>query len=198
MQTTTEPTLCDRAAEIVREARADGIDFNDLLVSASIQHTESPIEQVFAVAYATILFDGPQLDTSIKWNRQIDLAPLLADDLKSMPYRPFTVDQANVVIPQCKLPQGRVDFVLLRWLRDVERLRSPLVRSPMVIVECDGHEYHERTPKQAERDRSRDRAFQAAGHTVLRFTGRELWRDPYACVDQVDDFLNGVRPKSGT
>lgn len=54
-----------------------------------------------------------------------------------------------------------------------------------LIVECDGHEFHERTKEQAAKDRSRDRASTLAGMEVFRFTGSELWRDPYGCAGQV-------------
>jgi very-short-patch-repair endonuclease len=54
-----------------------------------------------------------------------------------------------------------------------------------VVIEVDGHEFHERTPEQAERDRSRDRAMAAAGTMVLRFTGREINRDASACAQEV-------------
>jgi len=50
------------------------------------------------------------------------------------------------------------------------------------VVECDGHDFHERTKRQARRDRKRDRDLQAAGYAVLRFTGSEIWGDVVACA----------------
>lgn len=49
-------------------------------------------------------------------------------------------------------------------------------------VECDGHEFHERTKEQAQRDKERDRYLQSLGLMVLRFTGSEIWRDPIGCA----------------
>lgn len=46
------------------------------------------------------------------------------------------------------------------------------------VIECDGHDFHERTKKQAEHDKKRDRFLQAEGFPVLRLTGSEIWRDP--------------------
>ena len=54
-----------------------------------------------------------------------------------------------------------------------------------VAVECDGHEFHERTKEQAERDRKRDRYMQIHGWIVLRYTGREIHRDTNACAVEV-------------
>jgi very-short-patch-repair endonuclease len=56
-----------------------------------------------------------------------------------------------------------------------------------VVVECDGHDFHERTKAQAERDRSRDREMTLAGHTVLRFTGSEIHRDLPRCAADVHE-----------
>jgi very-short-patch-repair endonuclease len=53
-----------------------------------------------------------------------------------------------------------------------------------MIVECDGHEFHERTKEQASRDKERDRALQSAGFLVFRFSGADIWRDVFACATQ--------------
>lgn len=58
-----------------------------------------------------------------------------------------------------------------------------------VAVECDGHDFHERTRAQAERDRSRDRDMAMHGYGVLRFTGSEIARDAVACAAQVAEQL---------
>jgi very-short-patch-repair endonuclease len=70
---------------------------------------------------------------------------------------------------------------LLDWPADFV-LSCPSISSKKVIVECDGHDFHERTKEQAARDRSRDRATQAAGHIMLRYTGSEIYRDPLGCA----------------
>lgn len=64
----------------------------------------------------------------------------------------------------------------------------------ITIIECDGHDFHERTKEQAQRDRSRDRWFTTQGVTVLRFTGSEIYRDPFKVADEIIDWLE--RPYS--
>ena len=59
-----------------------------------------------------------------------------------------------------------------------------------LIVECDGHDFHERTKEQAARDRERDRAAQLAGMEIFRFTGSELWRDPLGSANQIIQWAN--------
>lgn len=45
------------------------------------------------------------------------------------------------------------------------------------VVECDGHEYHEKTKSQAQKDKKRDRDMTTEGFTVLRFTGSEIYNN---------------------
>lgn len=151
--------------------------------------SDTPIEQLFAVAYLATLWDDVGLERMIKWRKSPEFGRFLADEYQTVEYNPFLVGRADFVCPQFQMEGWRVDFAILRFALAGNRTGTPLVRAPLVIVECDGHEFHERTAEQAERDRSRDRAFQAAGHVVFRFTGRELWRDPFACAEQVDSFL---------
>lgn len=53
------------------------------------------------------------------------------------------------------------------------------------VVECDGHEFHEKTKRQAARDRQRDRACQALGYQLFRFTGSEIFADASGCALEV-------------
>ena len=54
-----------------------------------------------------------------------------------------------------------------------------------LVVEVDGHEFHERTKFQAARDRQRDRAMIPAGFRVVRFTGQEVYRAAEDCAQEV-------------
>lgn len=81
---------------------------------------------------------------------------------------------------QVRILDWRVDFVVSVGVRERGRIRAR-----RLAIECDGHDFHERTKEQAARDRSRDRALQAAGYTVMRFTGSELYRDPVGCVLEI-------------
>nr|WP_253817543.1 DUF559 domain-containing protein [Vibrio coralliilyticus] len=54
-----------------------------------------------------------------------------------------------------------------------------------ICIECDGHEFHERTPEQAKKDKSKDRVLKEKGIDVIRFTGTEITREPDKCAEQV-------------
>lgn len=92
--------------------------------------------------------------------------------------------------PQAEIGEYRVDFLLHainNRTTDSERVWRRLV------IECDGHEFHERTKEQAAKDRSRDRWLTAHDYDVFRFTGSELWRDPWGCAMQVMDWAKKGR-----
>lgn len=73
---------------------------------------------------------------------------------------------------------GRYALDLLLWSHSV------------LAIECDGHDWHERTPEQAAHDRRRDRAVLRTGIPTIRFTGREILRNPDGCaIEVIDTFL---------
>ncbi|MCU1286378.1 MAG: hypothetical protein JWO13_2728 [Acidobacteriales bacterium] len=81
--------------------------------------------------------------------------------------------------PQARLGKHRVDLLIIyRDSPDSNWERA-------VIVECDGHDFHERTSEQAGSDKKRDRNLQALGYPVFRFTGSEIWKDMFGCASEV-------------
>lgn len=58
-----------------------------------------------------------------------------------------------------------------------------------VVIELDGHDFHEKTKSQVPRDKMRERALINSGATVLRFSGSEVFRNPRACVEEVVSFI---------
>lgn len=84
------------------------------------------------------------------------------------------------VRPQAQVGDWRVDFLFHAWGWNTPKFMR-------FIVECDGHDFHERTKEQAARDRARDRQAMIDGIPVLRFTGSEIWKNPWGCAEE---FLN--------
>jgi very-short-patch-repair endonuclease len=89
----------------------------------------------------------------------------------------------TVCAPQVQVGSYRVDFLFGSQMSD----NDPLC---LVAVECDGHEFHEKTKQQAARDKGRDRDLTSNGIKVFRFTGSEIWKNPGACADDVLMFLS--------
>lgn len=84
-----------------------------------------------------------------------------------------------------KLSSGseyRLDFFIQARVNGVNRAIS---------IECDGHEFHERTKEQVERDNKRTRDLQMAGITVVRFAGSEIVKSPAQCAREANMVLFG-------
>lgn len=62
--------------------------------------------------------------------------------------------------------QYRVDFLVTAEFSDDK-----------IVIECDGHEFHEKTKEQAKHDKERDRYLTAQGFKILRYTGSEIYND---------------------
>lgn len=88
------------------------------------------------------------------------------------------------IIPQKKIGKYRVDFLVNAYTREEE---PKLIKQ--VVVECDGHSFHEKTKEQARHDKERDRYLQAQGYTVLRYTGSEIFQNAGNCADEVFQIL---------
>lgn len=92
----------------------------------------------------------------------------------------FADDGCFVLNPQEEIetPGGRfrVDFLI------AAKVRGQYVS---IAVECDGHDFHEKTKAQAAKDKKRDRSLKLAGVDVIHFTGSEIWADPRECAKEV-------------
>jgi very-short-patch-repair endonuclease len=92
-------------------------------------------------------------------------------------------------VPMCCIPQHKVetrDFLgAAKTFRIDFVFISRAAKGLKVAVEVDGHDFHERTKEQAQRDKSRDRLLTQAGYTVFRYTGSEIYRDTDRCVSEV-------------
>lgn len=77
--------------------------------------------------------------------------------------------------PQAVLGNYRVDFLF-----GLVKHRTNLLKC--IVIECDGHDWHERTKEQAARDKARDRFLSTQVGRVIHFTGSELYREMGRCA----------------
>jgi very-short-patch-repair endonuclease len=88
-----------------------------------------------------------------------------------------------IIVPQLNIPNvGHVDFAIFD--------PQISVQNPLVVVECDGHEFHDRTPAQASEDRRRDRVLQKLGFPLLRFTGTDVVRNKTEVAQEIAEFVD--------
>lgn len=95
---------------------------------------------------------------------------------------PHDVPEFGTLIhPQFPVGSYIVDFMAITYFDGAPAF--------YVAIECDGHNFHERTKEQAAHDRSRDRILTASGILVMRFTGSQIHRDAGACAEEITNLL---------
>ena len=113
--------------------------------------TESPIETIFGAQFALAL---RPLCEDVGWD--------------------FAVGAGNadiVLHPQYVLGRLRYDFAV----------RANGRTKPVLLIECDGKDFHS-TEEQQANDRLKDAAASNAGMRLIRFSGSEINRDVDSCV----------------
>lgn len=167
---------------------------------------ESPIEKALFAAIVAINMDaqyGDELEIRFVHEkyRNIDAIKLLAEqsiiennkinNLLNNPehdtWRQYIDPYDAGLIKKClfnqiKIDKYRIDFLIVKYCWSEKKHKY-------LAIECDGHDFHERTKEQAKKDRSKDRKLQELGFTVFRFTGSEIWADPMACANQIMDWI---------
>lgn len=127
---------------------------------------KSPIEQMFYVAwqYGCEGNDDCTLDAQHKVGKfKCDFSVMLLDHFVNHEYR-FT-------------------------LKELEQLDKEL---PKIVIELDGHQWHEKHASQVEKDKQRERFIVSQGYKVYRFSGWEVFRNPLDCVSEVRDQVREI------
>lgn len=143
--------------------------------------TESPIEQAFMAA----LFEIQEIGLGGESDADLIVYPGKDQPTIEMVDYVFNLHfdekfQGGVLVsvaPQVRIDGVRVDFLIT--LIDGREGRR-IIRH--TAVECDGHDFHERTKEQAARDKSRDRDLLRRGIATVRFTGSELHANAMRCA----------------
>lgn len=162
-----------------------------MIMESEMEKCKTPIEKYFLLGYFTnsyilnpeSIFDGYQcvLDGgNINFDRAIK-------------YKHECVQENHVgeliVICQHKIDKYIADFVFLYIFYDT---LSDQIEDIKVVVECDGHDFHEKTKEQAQHDKERDRRFIELGYIVLRFTGSEIYKDPFKCAAEPVNLIDKI------
>lgn len=149
---------------------------------------QSPMEQYFLLKVINE-FDGP-----IYYH--LSEKPYIAISIgHEIGGKTFTL----VIFPQYKLTSNSaVYYVDFMFMLDVEYYEPTSFwfsahSHYYIAVEIDGHEYHERTKTQAEKDKFRDREIRKIGFSVFRYTGSEIYRNTPSIIWQIIDLLRSER-----
>ena len=75
--------------------------------------------------------------------------------------------------PQFKIDKYVIDFKITNYWRIVKN-GELIQQSKTVLVECDGHIWHERTEEERKKEKARDRYLQRNNYLVFHYTGKEI------------------------
>lgn len=189
---------CDR--DQVRRFCREQIDSADL-VFAWIDRLHA-YGTIWELGYAA----AKKKDIVVRWPMSFDISEMwlcLPEDARPAEdvvaaFQESVAPQAPLALPVDSPIEAMLRDALLPLIRDrfVLKTRHETGRYKLdfalwsekswrVAVECDGHEFHEKTKEQAARDRTRERDLVFEGWTVLRFTGSEIYRDAQRCAQDV-------------
>lgn len=126
----------------------------------SYSDCKSPIEKIFAFAYDIVLYNqGFPADELLRIDAQVNI--------ETNGHRYFA------------------DFVF-----DTSKMKCTRYGRPLkLIIECDGHDYHEKTKEQIRKDNQREYDLKMAGYDVLHFSGSQIYRDPIKCAQDTFDYI---------
>jgi very-short-patch-repair endonuclease len=80
------------------------------------------------------------------------------------------------ITPQRKVDKYKVDFFMSSEGFGPNDILTP------VVVELDGHDFHDKDKRQRSYEKRRDRDLVRAGYRVIHFTGSDVVKDPFACA----------------
>lgn len=102
------------------------------------------------------------------------------------------IESGAAIFPQANIGPYYLDFLLL-FKNSAQTILG-------MAVECDGHEFHEKTKEQAARDKKRDRYIVMHSIPMLRFTGAEIHYKAADCAEEVHRAMlsiqNGPRSRA--
>ena len=82
-----------------------------------------------------------------------------------------------IISPQDSVGSYKADFIIT--------LQGMLGDVLKIVIEIDGHDWHEKTKEQACYDKRRDRDIIKYGYIVLRFTGSEIFTNSKRCICEI-------------
>ena len=153
-----------------------------------LESLDSPIEALMLLSLI-ICAREHSLGVSVVWTHPVMKREDQIDfSLGASRYARLTLE----LRPQAQIGEHRVDFLLSFFGTDLAPATNQQTTGggewqevrvdQKMIVECDGHDFHERTKEQAQRDKERDRTLQSLGFRVFRYTGSELYADVFKCA----------------
>lgn len=111
----------------------------------------------------------------------IEIASMTENLGKSNPYVDIVAVDTQVEV-ECGDKRFRVDFFIPVYYINPKTDRAEYT---IYVVECDGHDFHEKTKEQVAKSNEKTRKLQEYGYQVLRYSGSEIYHSPYKCASNL-------------
>lgn len=69
--------------------------------------------------------------------------------------------------------------------------------SQKLVIECDGHEFHESTKEQVAYDNERDLFIKSSGYDIIHFSGTQIYRKPIGCARKAYEYFKTITKLGG-
>jgi len=110
----------------------------------------------------------------------------------------FASDFENLyLIPQYKIGNYRVDFLVyyippnILPIKEKDYLLNN--KKTSLIIELDSYLWHGSDPEQFAKEKERERELKKEGWNIMRFSGREIYRNVEKCIYEVLDYLMDIK-----
>jgi len=171
---------------LVHDRKNEWMQFQDQHFDSLMSSTESPIEALFLATFLTSEWAEGDF-TRRTGDRFAKLGGITQYSSRAQNFNGEALFIQPSVLIDGKL--YRLDFALVPESFTMAGPTGSPISFPKIAIELDGHEFHEKTKEQASKDKARDRTLQGAGWVVLRFSGSDVYRDAYECLDQVHSVM---------
>jgi len=156
----------DNALVLMRTGGQSLADAHEVRFLRLVENAGSPLEALFLAA---LMNDFAMSSVQVHWLAAQGIDLLLHDGVPDF-----------CVMMQASVGRYRADFGIID-------ARGSMPKK--YVIECDGHDFHERTKDQAKRDRRRDRWMMRNDISVMRFTGAEIFDCPMTCSGEALDAM---------
>lgn len=129
---------------------------------------QSPIEHMFWIACQTLCA-----------SRFIEVNPYPEYDKAG----DLTLGSGIFIQPQVQIGTYRVDFRISQNGIGPDEILTP------IVVELDGHDFHDKDKRQRSYEKARDRFLVKSGYRVLHFTGSDVVADPFKVAFEALDMV---------
>lgn len=168
--------LCDKSKNLIFhyiKQKGEASVIETFETYGVLQFKLTPIEQIFHIAFYLYCLNFYKINGDYDYSSELGI-----------PIHAFFMEE---IFPQKKIKYLNKTYVI-DFEFDLSRLRLdgnpvyPKLTHLKYAVELDGFDYHSKKD-QMNKDYERENNLKLQGYNVIRFTGSQVFNNPYTCID---------------